>query len=106
MLFAYGGAPRKMYAGVAALTRLFGVPEECVKAVNRDDLRAYVFRGKDREVAVAWCGADQKRRLTLAASVQAYDIMGNEIPASDLVLSESPVYLVSTAQPILESLGP
>ena len=40
MLFTYGGAPRKMYAGVAALTRLFGVPEQCVKAVNRDDLKS------------------------------------------------------------------
>ena len=35
VLFEYGGAPRKMYAGVAALTRLLGVPDECVKAVRQ-----------------------------------------------------------------------
>jgi len=29
VLFEYGGAPRRMYAGVAALTRLLGVPEAC-----------------------------------------------------------------------------
>ena len=38
VLFDYGGAPRKMYAGVAALTRLLGVPDECVKAVHADGL--------------------------------------------------------------------
>lgn len=103
MLFTYGGSPRKMYAGVAALTTRFGVPEECLKAVNRDDLRAYVFRGKVGAVAIAWCGADQKRPLTLAASVRAYDIMGNEIPWRDATLSESPVYLVSASPEALVS---
>ena len=63
MLFEYGGAPRKMYAGVAALTTLFGVPEQCVKTVKREDLHAYVFRGKGRAVAVAWCGADRKKPI-------------------------------------------
>ena len=89
-----------------ALTALFGVPEECVKTVQRDDLRAYVFRGKDRAVAIAWCGAEQSRALTLAAAVRAYDIMGNGIPARDATLSDSPVYLVSAgAEPIIQSLA-
>ncbi len=69
-----------------------------MKAVHRDDLRAYVFRGKERAVAIAWCGTEQTRRFTLAAGVRAYDIMGNELPAHDSVLTESPVYLVSTAR--------
>jgi hypothetical protein len=106
MLFTYGGAPRKMYAGIAALTALFGVPEECVKAVTRDDLKAYVFRGKDRAVAIAWCGTEQKRPAPLAAEVRACDIKGNEIPASAAALSDSPVYLMSvSADAILQSLG-
>jgi len=105
MLFTYGGAPRKMYAGIAALTTLFGVPEQCVKAVHRDDLKAYVFRGKDRGVAIAWCGSEPKWPLTLAAGVRAYDIMGNEIPASAAALTDSPVYLVSAStDAILQSL--
>ena len=44
VLFEYGGAPRKMYAGVATLTKLLGVPDECVKIVKRDDMVAYIFR--------------------------------------------------------------
>ena len=51
VLFEYGGAPRKMYPGVAALTRLLGVPEECVKILHLDGLAAYVFRVKDEAVA-------------------------------------------------------
>jgi len=94
-----------MYAGIAALTTLFGVPEQCVKAVHRDDLKAYVFRGKDRGVAIAWCGSEPKWPLTLAAGVRAYDIMGNEIPASAAALTDSPVYLVSAStDAILQSL--
>jgi len=94
VLFAYGGAPRKMYAGVAALTRLLGVPDECVKMVLTDGLAAYVFRVKDRVVAIAWCEAGRSRKLKSAATVQAYDIMGNGLSLKDSVLEESPLYLV------------
>ena len=38
VLFEYGGAPRRMYAGVAALTKLLGVPES-VRA-HRESPRA------------------------------------------------------------------
>ena len=54
VLFEYGGAPRQMYAGVAALNRLLGVPEACAMAVERDELRAYVFQNKSDAVAVVW----------------------------------------------------
>ena len=36
VLFEYGGTPRKMYAGVATLTRLLGVPDECVQILVKD----------------------------------------------------------------------
>jgi hypothetical protein len=94
VLFEYGGAPRKMYAGVAALTRLLGVPDECVKTVHEDGLVAYVFRVKDRAVAIAWCEAGRSRKLKPSGGVQAYDIMGNTILLKEAVLGESPVYLV------------
>jgi hypothetical protein len=94
VLFEYGGAPRKMYAGVSALTRLLGLPDECVKTVHEDGLAAYVFRVKDRAVAIAWCEAGQSRKLKPAGGVQAYDIMGNGLLLKDAVLGESPVYLV------------
>ena len=105
VLFEYGGAPRKMLPGVAALTRLFGVPDECVNKVLSGDLRAYVFRSKSRAVAVAWCGENQRRPLTLAKGVRAYDLMGNELAPHDAALSESPVYLTAaSADAIARSL--
>jgi len=105
VLFEYGGAPRKMLPGVAALTRLFGVPDECVKKIVRDDLRAYVFRSKGRAVAIAWCGESQRRPLTLAKGVRAFDIMGNELPARHAALSETAVYLAGgDAESIIQSL--
>jgi hypothetical protein len=94
VLFEYGGAPRKMYAGVAALTRLLSVPDQCVKTVHDDGLAAYVFRVKDRVVAIAWCDAGQSRKLKPSGGVQAYDIMGNGLLLKETVLEESPVYLI------------
>jgi len=106
VLFEYGGAPRKMFAGVAALTRLLGVPDECVKTVHDDGLAAYVFRGKDRVLAIAWCEAGKPRKLKAAPAVQAYDIMGNTILLKEAVLGESPVYVVGkSAEAILTSLS-
>ena len=105
VLFEYGGAPRKMYAGVAALTRLLGVPQACEQIIHRDGVRAYVFRTAGRSVAVAWQDKGQAKPLKLAPHVTALDIMGNELPAGEAVLSESPVYLVApTAEPIAASL--
>jgi hypothetical protein len=106
VLFGYGGAPRKMYAGVAALTRLLGVPDECVNTAHDDGLAAYVFRAKDRFVAIAWCEAGKSRRLKSAPTVQAYDIMGNSLSLKDSVLEESPVYLVGkSAEAVLAPLS-
>jgi len=105
VLFAYGGAPRKMYAGVAVLTRLLGVPDECVKTVHANGLAAYVFRVKDRVVAIAWCEAGQSRKLVSDGGVQVYDIMGNSLSPIHSVLAESPVYLVGkSAESVLATL--
>jgi hypothetical protein len=57
-------------------------------------LVAYVFRVKDRAVAIAWCEAGRSRKLKPSGGVQAYDIMGNTILLKEAVLGESPVYLV------------
>ncbi len=93
VLFTYGGAPRKMYAGVAAFHRLVGLPEACQRIVDRDGLHAYVFQAGDQSVAVAWCRQGPARRLQLQRAVQAYDIMGNKLTGPILILGESPVYL-------------
>ena len=106
VLFEYGGTPRKMYAGVAALTRLLGVPDECVKAIHADGLCAYVFGAKARLVAIAWCESGKSRKLKPAPAIQAYDIMGNRLSLKDLVLEESPLYLVGkSAEAVLTPLS-
>ena len=95
-----------MLPGVAALSRLLGVPEECVKKIIQDDLRAYVFRSKGRAVAIAWCGENQRRPLALARGVRACDIMGNPLTPADAALTESPIYLTGgNADAIVASLG-
>ncbi|MBM3888091.1 MAG: hypothetical protein FJ388_03090 [Verrucomicrobia bacterium] len=95
VLFEYGGAPRKMLPGVAALTRLLGVPDECIKTVARDGHRACVFRTAKRIVAIVWRDDGKQRALQVPATVRACDIMGNELPSKTIPLSESPVYLVT-----------
>jgi hypothetical protein len=106
VLFEYGGAPRKMYPGVAALSRFLGVPDKCVKIVHADGLFACLFQAKDRLVAIAWCESGKSHKLKPAPAVQAYDIMGNTLSLKDSVLSESPVYLVGkSAEAVLASLS-
>jgi hypothetical protein len=97
VLFEYGGAPRKMYAGVAALTRLLGTPRECVGSLDRDGLRAYAFNSGDRTVAIAWRGSGQPKPLKLGSGQRAYDVMGNALEQRELVLGGSPVYVVAAA---------
>ncbi len=101
VLFEYGGTPRKMYPGVAALTRLLGVPEKCARTWNDRGLHAYAFTAGIGTVAIAWCEPDMSRTLKLARGVQAYDVMGNRIAERSLLLTETPVYLLgSTAESI------
>ncbi len=95
VLFEYGGAPRKMYAGIAAFTKLVGVPDACTKIVNRDSLHAYVFRTRGGTVAVAWSG--EGSRITLDPACHAFDIMGNPVPGPAVTVSDAPIYLVAPA---------
>lgn len=96
VLFTYGGAPRQMYAGIAAFSRLFGIPGECVWTAERADLRAYVFRKPSGAVAIAWTGGGRQNELALPSAVQAFNIMGNELPGRVAKLTATPIYLVAT----------
>ena len=107
VLFEYGGAPRKMLAGVAAFTRLVGVPEAGEEAVAGDGLRACLFRAKGRSAAVVWREDDRTVPLTLPATVRAYDLMGNRLTDTRPALGQSPLYLQSDdGAAIAEALGP
>ncbi len=93
VLFEYGGAPRKMYPGVAALTQILGVPEAFVRKIESGGLRAYLFRAQNHVVAVAWNRGAETKPLRLSARTRAFDIMGNEVLANDPVMGESPLYV-------------
>lgn len=93
VLFEYGGAPRKMYAGVAALSRCLGVPDAFLGKVERGGFRAYVFRTKNQVVAVAWCPSGQTRGILLPPGLQAYDIMGNELRSGRVTVGGTPMYI-------------
>lgn len=106
VLFEYGGVPRKMYAGVAVLNRLLGVPESCARALERDDLRAYVFQKKAGAVAIVWSATQSPRELALPEDVRACDLMGNELPARTLKLTATPLYLQAAGSQELAQLFP
>ena len=76
-----------------------------MKRPHGDGLEVCVFRVRQRAVAVAWCTAGQTRMLKPRSGVVAYDVMGNELPAGDCPLGESPVFLEGAAvDAILQSL--
>jgi len=115
VLFEYGGAPRKMYAGIAIFTKVFKWVTSPLRVVNRDGLHGYVFSAIDNPldvrnpshpvVAVAW-SSEQARRLTIDPAAKAFDLMGNPIGARTIELTETPVYLVAhQPEPVFRTLG-
>ena len=106
VLFEYGGAPRRMYAGVAALTKLLGVPEACERVVKRNGTFACMFRTNGKFLAVAWRSGEESKPLKPVPGVAVRDIMGNEISASEAVLSESPLYISGATTELIESALP
>lgn len=106
VLFEYGGAPRKMLPAVSAFTRIVGVPDACERVVRSGGVRAYVFRGGGRFVAVAW-SSDRPTKLSVGGAVRVYDIMGNEMPAGERELDATPIYLVGEdTEGIVKALAP
>ncbi len=106
VLFEYGGAPRRMYAGVAALTKLLGVPERCERIVNRQEAIAYLFRSGDRTLAIAWRSGEGQVPLKPVRGVTVRDIMGNPVAGGAAVLSETPVYLLGANADLVERALP
>jgi hypothetical protein len=95
VLYEYGGTPRKMYAGVSAMTKLLGVPRKSLQTLNRGGLRVCIFQTGDHATAVVWQDGGTSRMLRLSGGVVPFDIMGNRMSASSVSCGESPIYLVA-----------
>ena len=106
VLFEYGGAPRRMYPGVAVLTKQLGVPEACERIVNRDGTCAYLFRTAGQTLAIAWRSGAENKPVKPVEGVTVCDIMGNEVGPGAAVLSESPLYLLGSTADLVERALP
>ncbi|MHC1769118.1 MAG: hypothetical protein AB9869_33355 [Verrucomicrobiia bacterium] len=106
VIFEYGGAPRRMYAGVAALTRLLGVPEASERIVNRGVTKAYFFRTGGQTLAIAWRSGEGQEPLRPVSGVAVRDIMGNPVAADASALSETPIYLLGANAELVERALP
>ena len=95
-----------MYAGVAALTKLLGVPETCQRIVNREGAIAHIFRSGGRTVAIAWRSTEGQVSLKRIPGVDVRDMMGNPVEANLSVLSETPIYLLGANADLLERALP
>lgn len=92
IFFEYGGAPRKMYPAVAALTALLGTPDASAGSVSEGGLRGYVFKGRAGAVGIAW--TEKARKIALAGGVEAIDMMGNPVEENGVIVGRAPVYLI------------
>ena len=112
VLFEYDGAPRTMYAGLAAFTKMTSTVSSPLQLVNRDDLHGYVFstnglpNGQHPVVALAWSSSVKPRRLAIDPAATAFDLMGNAIGEQTIELTETPVYLLAQEpEPVLRTLA-
>ena len=90
VLFEYGGTPRKMYAGVATLTRLLGVPDRFAGRRDGAGIRAYMFETGRHAVAVCWANEGATNTFS-TRPLSARDMMGNPLSGS-VNLNDTPVF--------------
>jgi len=96
VLFTYGGAPRKMFAGVAAFTRVIGLPDEFLSKQEANGVTAYLFRRKDAVVAVVWSSTPSAPSArAIPRESFCWDIMGNSLARGRVLIGETPVYLTA-----------
>lgn len=105
IFFEYGGAPRKMYPALAAVSVLLGPKWEPLPAASSSGkLRVYAFRTPRGVVAIAWSEDASPVKLARPGGVRAYDLMGNAIPAGTLSVGTEPIYLVAADEASLKNV--
>lgn len=94
VFFEYGGAPRKMYAAVAALATALGPELEPIRPpLATDQVRAYFFRTARGPLAVVWARDGKESRCVRPTGVTAQDLMGNALAGEQFVVTGTPTYL-------------
>jgi hypothetical protein len=105
-LFGAAGEPRKVYPAQSALANFLGPRPHFVTQLPppspggaQDGLYGFLFQCGKQAVLVAWADPEtvgpRWRLRSSSDEPVAYDIMGNRIPAGEIILTGSPVYLVS-----------
>jgi len=95
VLFEYGGTPRQMLPGIAALSRLLPATAACERTEPlAEGVTATWFRTPAGPVAVAWASDGRSHSLRLPAGVGAADLMGNPLATDAVECSREPVYLI------------
>jgi hypothetical protein len=112
------GVPRKLYAAQSAQAMILGPEftfagqlENNIPPENKTthQIQGYSFQCDQRAVLVSWISEKETStvKLVVPQGVDIYNIAGTKLtPTSDIILSNSPVYVVSdslTAEELLQS---
>ena len=107
-LFAYGGAPRKLFPAMAVFTELLGPTPSCAGDRRLGESGyAVAFETGGHSVLVLWCaddGAGSSVAGLPSAGLAWRDMMGRAMP-SPPALSTSPVYVLGPAGKAKELLA-
>ncbi len=94
VFFEYGGAPRKIYAAVAAMAHLLPPQAKFERISNpTPSTVAYWFRIGQRRIGIAWSTDERAHTFRLPQGMQALDIMGNPLPDKVVFIGATPIYL-------------
>jgi len=110
-LFAYGGAPRKVFPALAVFTELIGPnPRFAGEKSLGENAYAFAFETGKRAMLVLWTSDEDLRRTVAVPSsaTECLDAMGGKIPAGPVALSTTPVYVLGpagAAKSLVSSLG-
>jgi hypothetical protein len=95
VFFEYGGAPRRIYAAVAAHAYMLDSDSVFLEELDLGKgIKAYLFQCVDALVLVAWkMEPDTAANIVLCnAGIQPYDIMSKPISNKIIELTTSPIY--------------
>ncbi len=98
VFFEYGGTPRKMYAAQNVLARMLGpTPRPVSIDLQNNALQVYGFETERGAIAIVWSSDGQALILEPGPNISGFDIMGNPLPPDVLTVSETPIYLKTSA---------